>query len=135
MSPSTEVAGVQPSTKPASITRFKVLYDDQCEICQACVAWLKVLDKHQRTETIPIAAAALSELGAGVEMDACLRELHVIGADGRLYRGWDAVARLARLLPMTWITGAVGSVPPFKQIARVAYRFVARNRHALSKCR
>jgi glyoxylase-like metal-dependent hydrolase (beta-lactamase superfamily II)/predicted DCC family thiol-disulfide oxidoreductase YuxK len=135
MSPSTEVAGVQPSAKPASITSFKVLYDDQCEICQACVAWLKVLDKHQRTEAIPITAAALSELGAGLEMDACLRELHVIGADGRLYRGWDAVARLARLFGVTWIIGAVGSVPPFKQIARLVYRFVARNRHALSKCR
>ena len=135
MSLSTDVARVGPASTPLSTEKFKVLYDDQCEICQAGVAWLAVLDRHGRTEAVPITAAALRELGAGLEMDSCLRELHVANSDGQVYRGWDAVARLARLFGWTWIVGALGSVPPFKQMARWAYRFVARNRHALSKCR
>lgn len=68
-------------------------------------------------------------------MEDCLRELHVLDPGGRLYTGWDAVARLARLFPLTWILGAAGSIPPCKQLARLVYRFIARNRHSLSKCR
>jgi hydroxyacylglutathione hydrolase len=135
MSISPDVARVGPASTPVSSGKFKVLYDDQCEICQAGVAWLKVLDRRGRTEAVAITAAALEELGAGLEMDSCLRELHVVDPDGRVYKGWDAVARLARLFGWTWIVGAVGSVAPFRQMARWAYGFVARNRHALSKCR
>ena len=135
MSLSTEVARVGPARNPVSAGKFKVLYDDQCEICQAGVAWLRVLDTRGRTEAVPITAAALEKLGAGLEMQSCLRELHVVDPEGQVYKGWDAVARLARLFRWTWIVGVVGRVPPFMQTARWAYRFVARNRHALSKCR
>ena len=49
--------------------------------------------------------------------------------------GWDAVARLARLSPLTWPIGALGAVPPFRWLGRLLYRWVAINRYALSKCR
>ena len=114
---------------------FKVLYDSQREICQACVSWLQILDRRRITRSIPVDADALRELDPRLEVEACLRELHVLGPDGELYTGWDAVARLARLFSLTWILGAAGSIPPIKQLYRLVYRFVARNRHSLSKCR
>jgi hydroxyacylglutathione hydrolase len=117
------------------VPHFKVFYDGQCEICQACVSWLQILDTRRVTQSIPIDADLLSQFDPRLDVASCLRELHVLGPDGRLYTGWDAVARLARLFPLTWILGAVGSVPPFKQLGRLAYGFVARNRHSLSKCR
>jgi hydroxyacylglutathione hydrolase len=114
---------------------FKVLYDGQCEICQACVSWLQILDIRRITQSIPIDADVLRRLDPRLDLEACLRELHVLSPDGQLYTGWDAVARLARLFPLTWILGAAGSIPAFKQLGRLVYRFVARNRHSLSKCR
>jgi predicted DCC family thiol-disulfide oxidoreductase YuxK len=108
---------------------FKVLYDGQCEICQACVSWLQVLDTRHMTHSIAIDADALNLLDPKLDVDACLRELHVLDSDGHLYIGWDAVARLARLSPFTWIFGAVGNIPPLKQLGRLVYRFIARNRH------
>jgi glyoxylase-like metal-dependent hydrolase (beta-lactamase superfamily II)/predicted DCC family thiol-disulfide oxidoreductase YuxK len=114
---------------------FKVLYDGQCEICQAGVSWLRMLDSGRLTEHIPIDAAALSQLDSRLDLEACLRELHVLDPNGRLYTGWGAVVRLARLFPWTWIIGAAGSIPPFKQLGNLIYRFIARNRHSLSKCR
>lgn len=118
-----------------SKSKFKVLYDGQCEICQASISWLKILDRRFVTLAIPIDAHALSELDPRLRVEDCLRELHVLDPGGRLYTGWDAVARLARLFPLTWILGAAGSIPPCKQLARLVYRFIARNRHSLSKCR
>ncbi|HVN09360.1 MAG TPA: DCC1-like thiol-disulfide oxidoreductase family protein, partial [Patescibacteria group bacterium] len=114
---------------------YKVLYDDQCEICQAGASWLRLLDGRGLTECVAISAEALSAIDARLELEACLRELHVVDPEGNILVGWDAVARLARLFPATWPVGALGSVWPFRAAARAAYRFVARNRYALSKCR
>lgn len=114
---------------------YKVLYDDQCEICQAGASWLRLLDGRGLTECVAISAEALAGINARLELEACLRELHVVDPEGNILVGWDAVARLARLFPATWPVGALGSVWPFRAAARAAYRFVARNRYALSKCR
>jgi glyoxylase-like metal-dependent hydrolase (beta-lactamase superfamily II)/predicted DCC family thiol-disulfide oxidoreductase YuxK len=118
-----------------SKSKFKVLYDGQCEICQASISWLKVLDRRCVTRAIPVDPDALNELDSRLRVEACLRELHVLDPGGKLYTGWDAVARLAGLFPCTWILGAAGSIPPFKQLGRIVYGFIARNRHSLSKCR
>src|SRR5713226_5375966 len=115
--------------------RYRVLYDDQCEICQAGVSWLRVLDRRRRVDCLPIDAESLLRIHPALELEDCLRELHVIAPDDRIYRGWAAVAALARLFPPTWIVGALGSVPPFVWLGRLAYRLVAKNRYALSKCR
>ena len=114
--------------------KFRVFYDDQCEVCQAGVSWLRVLDRKNRTESLGIHPETIA-LHPGLEMERCLRELHVITPEGQTLVGWEAVARLARLSAFTWIIGALGSVPPFRWIGKRLYRWVARNRYALSKCR
>jgi predicted DCC family thiol-disulfide oxidoreductase YuxK len=111
-----------------------VLYDGQCEICQASVAWLHTLDRRGwwiAGRSFPRASA----LDPKLRLEDCLRELHVLDPDGRILTGWDAVAALARLFPPTWIVGALGRIPPFRWLGRAAYRFVAANRYSLSKCR
>src|ERR1035438_3446261 len=112
--------------------RTVVFYDSQCEICQAGISWLKFLDRHDRTECLPIDAGSIER--AGLSLDACTQQLHIVTPRGVL-AGWDAVAHLARLFPVTWPIGALGSVPPFRWAGRSLYGWVARNRYALSKCR
>jgi len=124
-----------PSVTPTSSASYIVLYDGQCEICQACISWLKALDRDNQTLAVPISAEALSHLDCPFSLDACLRQLHVVSPDGQLFVGWDAVARLARLFPATWLVGALGSVFPFRSLGRLLYGFVAANRYSLSKCR
>ncbi|MGH9674920.1 MAG: thiol-disulfide oxidoreductase DCC family protein, partial [Bryobacteraceae bacterium] len=68
-------------------------------------------------------------------MDDCLRELHVVDPAGRVRAGWPAVAALARLFAPTWLIGAIGAVPPFSWLGVALYRWVARNRYAVSRCR
>jgi glyoxylase-like metal-dependent hydrolase (beta-lactamase superfamily II)/predicted DCC family thiol-disulfide oxidoreductase YuxK len=114
--------------------KFKVFFDDQCEICQAGVSWLRLLDRKSRTECIGIHPETLATYPS-LAIDRCMQELHVVTPDERVLTGWDAVARLARLSPFTWLIGAIGAVPPFRWMGRFLYRLVATNRYALSKCR
>ena len=114
---------------------YLVLYDGQCEICQACVSWLKALDTKSKTIALPISAEAIAALDSRLNLDDCLRQLHVVTPDRRILVGWDAVACLARLFPPTWIVGALGRLIPFRTIGRAVYSFVATNRYSLSKCR
>lgn len=110
---------------------FLVYYDDQCEVCQAGVSWLRALDRRHRVRPIALSSA---DLPAGLLLEDCLRELHVVTPTQTLV-GWAAVARLARLFGPTWLAGAIGGVPPFSWVGRTLYRYVARNRYAVSRCR
>jgi len=112
--------------------RSVVFYDSQCEICQAGVSWIRLLDQHGRTECVPIEESSIQS--AGLDSDACARQLHVVSGE-RVLVGWNAVTHLARLFPATWIVGVLGSAPGFRWVGSCLYGWVARNRYALSKCR
>jgi glyoxylase-like metal-dependent hydrolase (beta-lactamase superfamily II)/predicted DCC family thiol-disulfide oxidoreductase YuxK len=114
---------------------YRVLYDGQCEICQSCVAWLTALDHDNQTICLPISAEVLSVVDSRLQMDECLRQLHVVTPKGEIHVGWDAVACLARLFPSTWLIGVLGQRFPFRNAGRLLYEFVAKNRYSLSKCR
>jgi len=114
---------------------YRVLYDGQCEICQAGVSWLKTLDHENKTICLPICAEVLSAVDARLSMDECLRQLHIVTPEGEIYVGWDAVTCLARLFPSTWPIGILGKRFLFGYVGRLLYGFVATNRYSLSKCR
>jgi predicted DCC family thiol-disulfide oxidoreductase YuxK len=89
---------------------YRVLYDDQCEICQACVAWLKVLDRDRKTICLPIREDVLASVDSRLKLQDCLRQMHVVTPEGEIRVGWDAVSSLARLCPLTWLIGVLGNV-------------------------
>src|SRR5579864_6530420 len=113
---------------------YRVLYDGQCEVCQACVSWLKVLDRGDKTAALPISLDSLS-VNPRLRIDDCLRQLHIVTPNGEILVGWNAVAAMARLFPSTWIIGRLGQQFPFRNLGRLLYGFVAANRYSLSKCR
>jgi glyoxylase-like metal-dependent hydrolase (beta-lactamase superfamily II)/predicted DCC family thiol-disulfide oxidoreductase YuxK len=124
-----------PYTKHLTASGYRVLYDGQCEICQACVAWLKTLDRESKTLALAISPEVLPGVDSRLELDECLRQLHVVTPEGEILVGWDAVASLARLFPSTWLIGTLGQWFPFRSMGRMLYGFVATNRYSLSKCR
>ncbi|PYV66135.1 MAG: hypothetical protein DMG97_30220 [Acidobacteria bacterium] len=125
----------EPDEKQVARAAYRVLYDGQCEICQACVSWLKTLDHENKTICLPISTEMLSTVDSRLRMDDCLQQLHVVTSDGEIHVGWDAVACLARLFPSTWLIGVLGQGFPFRHAGRLLYGFVATNRYSLSKCR
>jgi len=129
--PAAEVGG---GASP-SVAKYRVLFDGQCEICQACVAWLRTLDRQGRVDCVEISDQRLAATDDRLKLDECLRQLHVLTPEGGLVIGWDAVAALACLFVPTWIVGKLGQWFPFRNLGRALYGFVAENRYALSKCR
>jgi len=115
--------------------KYIAIYDEQCEVCQAFVSWLRILDRHHRVLPVPIVAELLSTIDPHLAVEECLRELHVLTPGGDTRRGWSAVAELARLFPSTFLVGWLGRIPPLLWIGEIAYKFFARNRYAVSKCR
>lgn len=99
------------------------------------MAWLKILDHDGKALALAISPEIVSTVDSRLKLDECLRQLHVVNMEGEIIVGWDAVASLARLFPSTWLIGALGQWFPFRQIGRLLYGFVARNRYSLSKCR
>lgn len=114
---------------------YRVLYDGQCEICQACVSWLKTLDRENKTICLPIGIEVISAVDSRLRMDDCLRQLHVVTPEGEIHAGWEAVTCLARLFRPTRFIGILGQWFPFRGAGRLLYKFVATNRYSLSKCR
>lgn len=112
--------------------RILVFYDDQCGLCRTGISWLRRLDPLGRTEAAPLDSRRVAE--AGLSAQECARRIHVVEPSGRVRRGWDALAYLARRFPATWVIGAVGAVPPFNWIAAGLYRLVAANRYLVSNC-
>jgi glyoxylase-like metal-dependent hydrolase (beta-lactamase superfamily II)/predicted DCC family thiol-disulfide oxidoreductase YuxK len=121
--------------KPPIGARYRVLFDGQCEICQACVSWLKTLDRHGRVDCLEISEEKLAAVDRRLKLENCLRQLHIVTPEGEVLVGWDAVAALARLFPPTRVIGKLGLWFPFRNLGRVLYGFVAENRYSLSKCR
>ena len=87
-----EIAGTPDKDRDKTVA-YTVLYDGQCEICQACVAWLKTLDTESRTVCLPISADVLSTVDSRLEISDCLRQLHVVTPEGKAPPSDDEVRR------------------------------------------
>lgn len=111
------------------------VYDEQCEICQAAVSWIKTLDRRGAIRCVPIQGGALADVHPALNPAECLEQLHVIDADGHIDVGWPAVARIAQAIPLTRPFAALDRLAPTRAAGASAYRYVARNRRQLSTCR
>src|SRR6202171_3318075 len=130
-----EAIAEKPDEKHGARPAYRVLYDGQCEICQSGVSWLRTLDREKKTICLPISTEVLAAVDSRLQMDECLRQLHVVTPEGEIHVGWDAVACLARLFHSTWLVGALGQRFPFRNAGRWLYRVIAKNRVSLSKSR
>src|SRR5262245_34682857 len=114
---------------------WQIWYDDQCEICQAGLAWLRWLGAEGRVDAIPLSALDRSDSMPPAPVEDLLQNLHARGPDGDVRGGAAAVSALARLFPFTRWLGTLCELPLLSRAATAAYDWVARNRYSLSRCR
>ncbi len=117
--------------------KFCVIYDGECRICRTSVRFLKKIDWFHRFYFISNSKSdelkrILGDAYDGRQLD---ESIHVKHGHGKLYKGWEAVALLLRQNPLTWIMGAVGVLPGFKQLGFLIYRVIAANRHKCPHCK
>lgn len=119
----TLVTGRDPSTPAA-----KVLYDGACPRCRASLALLTAADPDRVVEPVDLTAVDVSAVHPSLTRAACMRSMHLVGADGRVSAGYDAVHMLTRRLPLFWPLAVVGWVPGVSWAGRRVYNALAASR-------
>lgn len=105
-----------------------VVYDADCGVCQASVAWLRQRDRRQRLRFVPNDG----ELPAGVAPAETEHTVVVLEGARKWTRG-AATARLLRELRGWAILGYALRLPGIAWLADRAYDRFARNRHRISE--
>lgn len=111
------------------------LYDSQCEVCQAGVSWIRLLDTDGLVRCVALQDGPMSAISADLDEAACLEHLHCVDEAGAIHVGWEGVVEICRRLPaLSWVPTA-DRVALVHALADRGYRWIAANRYQLSKCR
>ena len=105
-----------------------VVYDADCGVCQASVAWVRRRDRGGRVQFLGNDAP---ELPAAVSRDETEHTLVVLEG-GRKWVRAAAVARVLRELRGWPVLAALLRVPGLRQLADLGYDSFARRRHRIS---
>ena len=105
---------------------IEVVYDDDCGFCLLAARWLKRLDRRDRVHFV---ANSSDDLPAGTPRER-LDETVVVVKKGAIYCDIDAIREIWRVLPIPgwWLCW----LPGLRQLGRLAYYAMARNRYAIS---
>lgn len=111
-----------------------LLFDGDCGICTWCAEWVKVRDGGRRFEVKPYYEVPEAELEPyAVTWDDCTRAVHLITAEGRVWRGAFAVnATLWRMRGWRWLVPPLYILFPLLLVEAGVYALVAKNRHRIS---
>ena len=115
------------------MSRYHVIYDDNCPICAAGAVRLEKLDRMGLVRCVP-----LSEIPERPDMRTLSRaklkdQMHLITPEGKVYRGAEAAGVLATLFPGSRLLGEFILLPGVRSVARRVYRLVARHRFKISR--
>jgi len=105
-----------------------VVYDADCGVCQASVAWVKRRDRRGVVQFVGNDAA---DLPAGVSREETEHTIVVLDGDRKLLRA-EGAARILRELGAWSAVGAIIGAPGIRRLTNWAYDRFARNRHRIS---
>jgi predicted DCC family thiol-disulfide oxidoreductase YuxK len=111
-----------------------VVFDGGCPMCRRTVRRLHAIDWLRRLTFADGSNAQVRErVAPGLTEPETLLEMIVVDR-GRRYGGYDAMLRLARVVPLLWPFLVVGSLPGISAIGRSVYRQVAARRVRRGRC-
>jgi predicted DCC family thiol-disulfide oxidoreductase YuxK len=108
---------------------YMLLYDGDCRICTAQARLLLRYDSEQRIALLPLASPVAQARYPQIRPEDAQRWMHIVGPDGRIWRGADAVRLTLLLLPLGRVLGALLYLPGAMRLARPLYDWFARNRY------
>lgn len=125
--------GVTQSGKTTGTQAVEIIYDGDCGVCRASVAWVQRHDRLHAIVVVPSAALATEDLG-----DLPVQRTVVVRTDdGTALLRSQAVAATLGALPGSW--GRVGrtatrllAITPFRSVGDGAYDVVANHRAQIS---
>ena len=113
------------------MTEYFLIFDDSCPVCRTGVDHVRRLDRSGLVTPVPLSKPRLPAGIALPSQDELTREIHLINAQGKVWRGAEAVAKVAQLYPKTRFWGRLMDLPGIRRVAAKVYRVVARYRRFL----
>jgi predicted DCC family thiol-disulfide oxidoreductase YuxK len=106
-----------------------VLYDGSCNFCRASVARVRRFDTGQRIELLDLHDPSVQQRFPQIDHEIALRWMQAVDAQGRVWSGADAWARIGLLLPGWNLLAWLLLLPGIHWIATKIYGWIARNRY------
>ena len=106
-----------------------VLFDDRCGKCRRFVRLSSALDLAGRLEPIGLSNPRIAREFGHFDSEALNFEMHVIDSRGRVFRGFYAIRRIAREVPLMWPLAALLFVPGVSTAGEPIYAWIARTRY------
>jgi predicted DCC family thiol-disulfide oxidoreductase YuxK len=103
----------------------RVLYDGACPFCRRSMALVAAADPDHVIEPVDLTSVEVRTIHPSLTREACLRAMHAVRRDGRVAVGFDAVALLARQLPLFEPLGLLAALPGVAPLGRRIYQRVA----------
>ena len=91
------------------MAHWYLIYDDNCNICNTGVGKIRHLDKSGLVKLIPISNPVLPPDYEMPSKDEMQKQMHLIAPDKTVYKGADAVARVAEIFPESKFLGKFGN--------------------------
>jgi predicted DCC family thiol-disulfide oxidoreductase YuxK len=111
--------------------RWTVVFDGECGMCTRSVERLRAWDTEERFETVSYQAPEVVGRFPQISLREFQESVQLIGPTGQRWEGADAVARILDLLPRTQPLSRIFDIPLVRPVARLVYRWIARNRGRL----
>lgn len=118
---------------PASPRQLAVLYDASCGVCRRARAWLESQPAYVALEFLPAGSERARQRFPTLDVDATLRELHVVAEDGRLWSGSRAWVLCLWALRSTRAFSLRLSGPAASAVARRLVARLSERRYTLSE--
>jgi predicted DCC family thiol-disulfide oxidoreductase YuxK len=112
-------------------TPYAVLYDGRCRLCRSQAELIARWDREQRLDILDLNDPQVARHFPQVRPEAAREALHVVGPQGQVYRGAEAVREVVLQVPRLKPLGALLSLPGALSLANPVYDWLARNRYAL----
>jgi predicted DCC family thiol-disulfide oxidoreductase YuxK len=112
-----------------TLPTYTLLYDSACRICTAQARAVLRYDSDQRIALLALGSPAARALYPQIAPEDAQRWMHIVGVDGRIWRGAEAVRLALLLLPLGRVLGALLYLPGSMRLACQLYDWFAHNRY------
>ena len=106
-----------------------VLYDGSCNLCRGSADRVRRVDSGHRVELLSLHDPSAAERFPQIDRDQAMQWMQAVDANGRVYSGADAWARIGLLLPGWKSVAWILLIPGVRWIAARIYAWIARNRY------
>ena len=110
-----------------------IVYDGECRFCDWSVRRIQKRDRRRQFEYLPRQSPGVETRFPVLAASDFNTGLRLIDADAKVFVGADAVHEIYRRMPPYHLIAWIYQVPVLRQLFRVGYALVARNRHRFGR--